>query len=79
MIRASALAFAQHLESLAAGSSKQIFVVWAGGYQGFGLKCEGIVQTLQGNPHYRPTQVVQGSAVTFYQPMWMVRFTPTGT
>ena len=76
---ASALAFAQHLESLAAGSSKQIFVVWAGGYQGFGLKCEGIVQTLQGNPHYRPTQVVQGSAVTFYQPMWMVRFTPTGT
>jgi mannosyltransferase len=74
--RASALAFAEHLESLSAASGRQIFVVWGGGYQGFGLKCEGIVQTLQGNPHYHVQQVIRGNAVSFYQPMWMVRFTP---
>ena len=43
---------------------------------GFGLKCEGIVQTLQANPDYRAQQLVAGNAATFYQPMWMVRFTP---
>ena len=34
-------------------AGRQIFLVWAGGYQGFGLKCEGIVQTLQDDPHYQ--------------------------
>ncbi len=73
---ASAPAFADYLESMA-GSGRQIFLVWGGGYQGFGLKCEGIVQTLQEDPHYQAQQLVMGSAVKFYQPMWMVRFTPT--
>ncbi len=72
---ASAPAFADYLESMA-GSGRQIFLVWGGGYQGFNLKCEGIVQTLQGDPHFQPQQLVTGSAVKFYQPMWMVRFTP---
>ena len=62
---------------MAAASGRQIFLVWGGGYQGFGLKCEGIVQTLQQNPDYRAEQLVQGNPTTFYQPMWMVRFTPT--
>ena len=74
---ASAPAFAERLESMAAASGRQIFLVWGGGYQGFGLKCEGIVQTLQENPDYRAEQLVQGNSITFYQPMWMVRFTPT--
>ena len=74
---APAPAFAERLESMAAASGRQIFLVWGGGYQGFGLKCEGIVQTLQQNPDYRAEQLVQGNSVTFYQPMWMVRFTPT--
>jgi mannosyltransferase len=73
---ASAPAFAARLESMA-GSSRQIFLVWGGGYQGFGLKCEGIVQTLQANPDYHAQQLVQGNSANFYQPMWMVRFTPT--
>jgi hypothetical protein len=50
--------------------------VWAGGYQAYGLKCEGIVQTLQQNPDYRVQQLVTGNAISFYQPMWMERFTP---
>jgi mannosyltransferase len=74
---ASPVAFAEHLESLSAASGRQIFLVWAGGYQGFGLKCEGIVQTLQQSADYRAQQLVVGNANQFYQPMWMVRFTPT--
>jgi 4-amino-4-deoxy-L-arabinose transferase-like glycosyltransferase len=73
---ASAPAFADYLESMA-GAGRQIFLVWGGGYQGFSLKCEGIVQTLQEDPHYQAQQLVMGNAVKFYQPMWMVRFTPT--
>jgi mannosyltransferase len=76
---ASPLAFAERLESRAAASGRQIFLVWGGGYQGYGVKCEGIVQTLQQNPDYRVQQLVAGDANKFYQPMWMVRFTPTNS
>ena len=34
----------------AAAGNRQIFVVWAGGYQGYGLRCERVVETLQANP-----------------------------
>ncbi len=72
----SAVSFSLRLEA-AAGSSRQIYVVWAPGYQTLGTKCEGIVQTLQGDPRFRATQVVTGDPENFYQPMWLVRFTPT--
>ncbi len=71
------LQFADHLESLAAQSGKQIFLVWAPGYQTFGVKCEGIVQTLQADPHYQPQALVGANDISFYQPMSVVRFTPT--
>jgi mannosyltransferase len=73
---ASPVLFAQHLESMAA-AGHQIYLVWAGGYQSFGLKCEGIVQTLQEDPHYQGQVLVVGNDNQFYQPMWLVRFTPT--
>jgi mannosyltransferase len=73
---ASPVAFAGHLESMAAAAGRQIFVVWSGGYQAFGTKCEAIVQTLQQNPDYRADAVVLGDAA-FYQPMSLLRFTPT--
>ncbi len=72
----SPLTFAQHLESLAS-SGKQIFLVWAPGYQSYGVKCEGIVQTLQADPHFHPQQLVGANDISFYQPMSLVRFTPT--
>jgi mannosyltransferase len=75
---ASPLAFAQHLESLAA-AGHQIFMVWSPGYQAFGLQCEGIVQTLQASPAYTDTGMVVGDPITFYQPMYLIRFTPTGS
>jgi hypothetical protein len=71
------LTFAEHLESLAAASGRQIFLVWAPGYQTYGVKCEGIVQTLQADPHYLHQALVTTNDVSFYQPMSLVRFTPT--
>jgi hypothetical protein len=68
--------FSEQLES-AAASRHQIYLVWAPGYQTLGTKCEGIVQTLQGDPGYRAVQLVAGNPDSFYQPMWLVRFTPT--
>jgi mannosyltransferase len=72
----SALGFAQRLESMAA-SGKQIFVVWASGYQTFGVKCEGIVQTLQADPHYQLHSLVTLNTNRYYQPMDLYQFTPT--
>lgn len=86
----SPAAFAQRLESTASGASAsgpatgstagrhhQIFVVWAPAYHTLGTKCEDIVETVQGDPAFRATQLVTGDPQTFYQPMWLVRFTPT--
>ncbi len=75
---ASPLAFAEKVEAMAAGGH-QVFVVWAPGYQSYGVKCEGIIQTLQGDPAYHATDLVVGNDVTFYQPMWLVRLTPNGS
>jgi hypothetical protein len=74
---ASPLGFAQRLEALAAGGH-QIYMVWAPGYQAFGVKCEGIVQTLQADPSFIHSQVVVGNSLSFYQPMYLERFTPIG-
>jgi mannosyltransferase len=81
---ASPVAFAQHVETLAAGGH-QIYMVWGAGYQAFGTKCEGVVQTLQGsldahgNLNYRSTGLVVSDDKTFYQPMSLVRLTPSGS
>ncbi len=75
---ASPLTFAQHVEAMAAGGH-QVFVVWAPGYQSYGVRCEGIVQTLQADPAYHATGLVVGNSTTFYQPMYLVRLSPTGS
>jgi mannosyltransferase len=75
---ASPLAFAQRVEALASGGH-QVFVVWSPGYEAFGVKCEGIVQTLQASPAYHATGLVVGNSDSFFQPMYLVRLSPTGT
>jgi len=81
---ASPVAFSQQVEKWAA-RGHQIFIVWASGYQAFGTKCEGVVQTLQGsldlhgNLYYHSTGLVVGNDKTFYQPMSLVRLTPIGS
>ncbi len=74
--KASALAFAQRLEQMA-GSNHAIFIVWAPGYQAFGNKCQGIIDTIQADPHYNVTDLVGGNTVSFYQPMYLTQFEPT--
>jgi hypothetical protein len=73
---ASPVAFARRLEAMAAGGHR-IFVVWANGYQAFGIKCQGIIQTLQGDPNFQAKQVIAGNGTQFYQPMWLEKLTPT--
>jgi mannosyltransferase len=75
---ASPLAFANHVESLAS-SGRQVYVVWSPGYETFGVRCEGIVQTLQASPAYVHTGLVVGDSKAFFQPMYLERFTPTGS
>ncbi len=71
------VAFSQHVETQATRGGHQIFVVWAPQYQTFGLKCEGLIQTLEADPAYHVTNTVTGDVKRFYQPMWMVQLTPT--
>ena len=75
---ASSLDFARRVDEMAS-SGKQIFVVWAPAYEAFGAKCEQLVQTLQNNPRYRATGVIAGDSKRFFQPMYLVRFTPVGS
>ncbi len=70
------VAFAEHLEAMAAGGH-QIFMVWAPGYQTLGTKCEAIIQTLQGDPAFHATQLIAGNSTEFYQPMWLDQLSPT--
>jgi len=69
--------FATRLESMAAGG-RQIFVVWAPGYQTLGTKCEQIVETLQApGSGYTLHNLVTLDSTAFYQPMDLYQFTPT--
>ncbi len=74
---ASALRFTEKLESTAAKTGAQIFVVWAPGYQTFGTKCEGIIETLNADPSYTSHLRVVLNGAEFYQPMYLSQFTPT--
>ncbi len=68
--------FATRLESMAAGG-RQIFVVWAPGYQTLGTKCERIVETLQApGSGYTLHNLVTLDSNAFYQPMDLYLFTP---
>jgi mannosyltransferase len=74
---ASALRFSEGLEAAAAKTGAQIFVVWAPGYQTFGTKCEGIIQTLDGDPSYTSHLLVVSNPTKIYQPMYLSQFTRT--
>jgi hypothetical protein len=75
---ASPVDFARQVQTLA-GGTRQVFVVWGGGYQAFGTKCEGIVQTLQADSAYHGATMVTGDNTEFFQPMSLIRLTPNGS
>jgi mannosyltransferase len=74
--KGSPVRFAQQLESMA-GPNHQIFVVWFGGYQTLGEKCEQVLQTLDYNKSLEPTTLITGHSAQFYQPMGLVQYAPT--
>jgi mannosyltransferase len=74
--KGSPVRFAQQLESMA-GPNHQIFVVWFGGYQTFGEKCEQVLQTLGYDKSLQPTTLITGHSAQFYQPMGLVQYAPT--
>jgi len=76
--KASPVDFAKMVEASAA-HGRQIYLVWAPAYEAFSTRCEQIVQTLQASPSYHATAVVRGDSDRFFQPMYLVRFTPTGS
>ncbi|HLX87168.1 MAG TPA: glycosyltransferase family 39 protein [Acidimicrobiales bacterium] len=75
-------AFASRLVAMA-GPTHQIWLVWAPGYQTFGVKCEGVLDALVADDHlvshemfpYRPAP----NAWVSYEDMELVRFNPAGT
>ncbi len=71
----SPLTFGQGLERTAGGNHR-IFVVWAPGYQTFGVKCEGILQVLQADPALHETGLVTLNGTRYFQPMSLVEFAP---
>jgi hypothetical protein len=74
--KGSPVLFGQQLERMA-GPSHQIFVVWYGSYQTFGIKCEQILQTLGYDKSLQSTTLLTGRPTRFYQPMGLVQFAPT--
>jgi 4-amino-4-deoxy-L-arabinose transferase-like glycosyltransferase len=75
---ASPQSFAQFLEQRA-GSSHRIWVVWAPGYQGFGIRCETIVTALTQTPGYTRSEWVNLKPGTYYEPMQLTQFVPSST
>jgi hypothetical protein len=68
-------AFVQFLEQRA-GSNHQIWIVWKGGYQGFGTRCESIVGGLASVPGYTNHQWVFLEPGHYYEPMQLTQFVP---
>ncbi len=73
---ASPAAFAHELEAMA-GSTHQIWLVWAPGYLGYASKCQQIQQDLSADPHYGG-QSLFGLGPE-YEPMNLDRYAPAST
>ena len=71
------LAFARHLEGLA-GSDKEIWLVSAPGYTGFGNKCGQLAGALEQAPGYGAHNWVYTAPDTYYEPMGLTEFKPPG-
>jgi len=75
---ASPAAFARLLEERA-GTTHQIWLVWAPGYQAFGTRCERIASALLDAPGYGGHQWVNLKPNKYYEPMQLTQFAPPAT
>ncbi|MGP0029931.1 MAG: glycosyltransferase family 39 protein [Acidimicrobiales bacterium] len=61
-----------------AGANHSIWLVWMGGYETYGVKCEQLVESLTGLPGVTARQWISGNPDKYYEPMYLTEFTPTG-
>ncbi len=73
--QASTAGFVSSIEARA-GKGHRIWLVWATGYRGFGIRCETIATELLQAPGYRSHQWVNAQPGTYYEPMYLTEFTP---
>jgi len=72
---ASPASFAQYVAA-AAGSTHQIWMVWAANYQGYGIRCEDIETDLLALPNHTATERVVAMPAHYYEPMNLTQLTP---
>ena len=72
---ASPVAFADHLVA-EAGSTHQIWMVWASDYQGYGIRCETIVANLEAATAFTAKERVIARPARYYEPMNLTQLTP---
>jgi hypothetical protein len=61
-----------------AGTSHRIWLVWAQGYQAYGVKCEQIAAGLQATAGLATRSWVVLKPTKYYEPMNLTEFAPTG-
>jgi mannosyltransferase len=61
-----------------AGSQHRIWLVWEANYQTFGFKCEVLSGILQAQPGYRGQTLVVNNPNTYYEPMNLSEYVPSG-
>lgn len=61
-----------------AGPTHRVWLVWAVGYQTFGTKCETLAGLLAASPGRDNHTWVTSAPTTFYEPMTLTEYAPTG-
>ena len=69
-------AFATRLAA-EAGPKHRIWLVWEGGYQTYGDRCENVVNALLANPEFQGYQWVTSNGYEYYEPMELTEYSPS--
>ncbi len=59
-----------------AGPTHRVWLVWAGGYQTYGTKCEDLAGSLAASPQRDNHTWVTSAPTTFYEPMNLTEYAP---
>jgi hypothetical protein len=69
-------AFATRLAA-EAGSKHRIWLVWEGGYQTYGERCENVVNALLADTELQGYQWVTSNGYEYYEPMELTEYSPS--
>jgi len=70
------IAFATRLAAQA-GSAHRIWLVWEGGYQTYGARCESVVNALLADTQFQGYQWVTSNGYEYYEPMELTEYSPS--